>query len=61
MIAMAKQRDTFVEVYDENNHQIFCRIGKLYGYTSHTVTIKDYNDFLVTWDHRGNWKSSRHE
>lgn len=59
MIGMARERGGYVEVFDENNRQIFCRIGELHGYTSKTVTIKDRQGTLVTWDEKGSWKSQR--
>lgn len=60
MIAMAKEQGTFVEVYDENNRHLFSRRGKLHGYTSHAVTVKNGYGYLETWDDKGHLRSSRH-
>lgn len=39
-IGMAQQVGNNVFVYDENDHCLFTRHGKLQGYTSGTVTVK---------------------
>ena len=59
MIAIAIQHDNFVEVYNERNQQIFCRIGKLQGYTATTVAVKERSGHITVWDDKGKWVCSR--
>ena len=39
MIALAIQRGSYVYVYDEKNHQITYRYGKLVGFTATSFSI----------------------
>lgn len=57
-IAMAQERNGFIYVYDEKNHQLFSLTGELCGYTAGTVTVKR-NGFLYTYDEKGHQTSSR--
>ena len=40
MVSYAKQVGSFVQVFDENNRQLFSKAGELVGFTSTTVSIK---------------------
>lgn len=57
-IGMAQQKGNQVYVYDERNHQLWCKSGDLQGYTSGTVTIKQGNT-LYMYDERGHQTGSR--
>lgn len=58
-IGMAKEQGEFVHVYDEKNHMLFSKSGKLYGFTSTTVTVKQ-GDWLHMFDEKGHHTGSRH-
>ena len=60
MIAIAMQRGSYVEVFNERNRQIFCRVGELHGHTSTTVTVKGRDGFLTVWDEKGKFVCARH-
>ncbi|MCR4661400.1 MAG: hypothetical protein K5765_05275 [Clostridia bacterium] len=52
MISVAVQRGSFVYVYDEKNHVVFTTSGKLYGYTSSTVSVLKDGKYIYTYDDR---------
>lgn len=57
MISVAIQKGNLVYAYDEKNHQVFSRLGTLYGYTSGSVSIKK-GDMVYTYDEKGHQISS---
>ena len=55
---MAKQNGSSVEVYDVEGHYLFSRTGKLAGFTSQAVAIKEGNAVCV-YDSNGSYQFSR--
>ncbi len=55
---MAQQKGNIVYVYDENNRELWSRIGELHGYTSNTVTIKQ-GDVLYMYNEKNQETGSR--
>ena len=58
MIALAKQHNVWVRVFDDRNHQLFDRPGELVGYTSETVSIRQGHTIYVV-DERNHIKFTR--
>lgn len=53
MIATAKQSGDSILVYDKKGTLLISLLGKLYGYTAYTVSIKSGNKIDV-YDRKGN-------
>ena len=51
MIALAKQQNSVVYVYDENNHTLCTISGELVGFTSSTVAVKSGGSIRVYDEH----------
>lgn len=53
-IATAIQKGRLVAVYDLRGHQLYTRVGKLYGFTCGTMTIQHEGSHLLTvYDDQG--------
>jgi hypothetical protein len=57
-IAVAIQRGDGVYVYDERNHFLMNKPGKLVGYTSNTVSV-EFGGVIHTFDAKGRVVSSQ--
>lgn len=53
MISVAVQNGSFVNVYNERNCLILSRPGTLVGYTSNTISIKNSNGSVQTFNENG--------
>ena len=53
MIAVVKQSDKCIWVYDEHGRILFSRNGELVGYTQETVSVKDSTGTVWTYDKTG--------
>jgi predicted transcriptional regulator len=58
MIAMAKQENSHVVVYDEKGHRLFSKSGELVGFTASNVSIKE-GSHVVVYDEKGHRQFSR--
>lgn len=59
MISYAEQKGSVVYVYDENNHILFSKSGRLNDYTSSTVSFRLDNNMIQVFDDRGNYKFTK--
>lgn len=53
MISYAVESNGSVSVYDQKNHLLFIKSGKLQGYTSTSVTVKSSSGSIAVYDDKG--------